>query len=61
VKCPNCRFDRVRTYDVRQREDDFDYVVRVKKCPDCGHRFRTIEIDIDLFNRSFDQEITDDS
>jgi transcriptional regulator NrdR family protein len=60
MRCPSCGHDKVRTYDVRQREDGFMYVVRVKRCPNCGHRFRTIEVDLELFNKTMQEEIQED-
>lgn len=61
MRCPSCGHKKTRTYDVRQRTDDFDYVVRIKRCMECDHRFRTIEVDLELFNKTIEQEIEDDS
>jgi transcriptional regulator NrdR family protein len=53
VKCPTCQ-DKTRTVDTRNFYDpneDFDYVERRHMCENCGHKFQSIEVNIEEWNR----------
>lgn len=59
MRCPQCACEDLKTHDTRQRYDedgDFAYTVRIRRCKDCGHRFRTIEIEVELFNQQFEED-----
>ena len=47
MTCPMCNGD-TKIVDSRKNND---YVVRYRKCKDCGYRFATIEVDEDIYNR----------
>jgi len=40
MKCAECESTKLKTYDTRQIGD---YVVRKRRCEDCGDKFYTIE------------------
>lgn len=45
--CPVCG-GKTAVIDSRGREDE---VTRRRECQECGHRFATIEVDLDLYER----------
>lgn len=47
MTCPICGG---KTLVVDSRPD-IDNIRRVRKCQECGHRFPTVEIDEDLYNK----------
>lgn len=59
MRCPECGSPELKTHDTRQRFDEegsFAYTVRIRRCKDCNHRFRTIEVEINLFNQQFEED-----
>lgn len=59
MRCPACGAQDLKTHDTRQRYDEdgnFAYTVRIRRCKACDHRFRTIEIDVELFNQQFEEK-----
>ena len=50
MKCPVCLGDTA----VIDSRDDPDAVNRKRKCKKCGYKFRTVEIDTDLYNKLVD-------
>lgn len=59
MRCTECGSTNLKTHDTRQRYDeegDFAYAVRVRRCKDCGHRFRTIEVDLDRYLATFEEQ-----
>ena len=53
MTCPMCCGDTQVTYTY----DKCDHVIRDRKCCNCGYKFKTIELDEDLNNRSTDNSI----
>lgn len=47
MKCPECLNDRSRVKDCRP---ECDYIWRIRVCEHCGYKWRTVEIDEDLYN-----------
>lgn len=58
--CPECGHSEVRTLDVRTYRDpqmDFHYVERKRRCPACEHKFRTIEVNLEVWAKILNGEI----
>jgi transcriptional regulator NrdR family protein len=54
MNCPQCESKNIKTKDVRSFHDptnEFYYVERRRVCLDCQHHFKTIELDIDDYQR----------
>jgi transcriptional regulator NrdR family protein len=51
--CPVCEHERT---GVVGGDRECDAVYRVRKCPKCGYKFWTIEIDKDMFERLVNEE-----
>lgn len=47
MNCPMCEDEKNRTVDSRT---ECDNVWRVRVCQKCGYRWRTVEIDNDMYN-----------
>ena len=47
MNCPNCGGE---THVVDSRSD-YDFVKRRRECNDCKHRFNTVEIDADYYEK----------
>lgn len=52
MTCPVC-FEKTKVVDSRHHEDS---VTRRRECLSCGHRFTTIEVDLDLFRKKGDSD-----
>ena len=53
MRCPACQA-KARTVDTRNfydPEGEYDYVERKHLCEECGHKFQSIEVDIEVWNR----------
>lgn len=53
MNCKECG-EKSRTIDTRNFHDpneDFDYVERKHLCEHCGHKFISIEVDVEEWNR----------
>lgn len=46
MRCPICDGDKSR---IKSGTDDEDSFIRTRECLDCGHSWRTIEIDVDMY------------
>lgn len=47
MTCPKCAGETV----VRDTSDREDSVIRKRQCKECGHRFKTVEVDEDFFKK----------
>ena len=53
MNCAACGEKKIEVLDTRSFRDpnfDFFYVERRRKCLSCGHPFKTIEVDIEVWN-----------
>lgn len=48
MTCPKCA-GRTKIWD--SRSEDGETKIRRRECLECGYRFKTIEIETELFNR----------
>jgi transcriptional regulator NrdR family protein len=52
MNCPACNEGGVKTIDTRpyvDEQENFYYVERKKHCTSCGYRFKTLEVDVDVW------------
>jgi transcriptional regulator NrdR family protein len=62
MNCPKCESKNIKTKDVRSFYDpayDFFYVERKRVCLNCEHPFKTIEMDIEDYQRVLSGEINE--
>lgn len=52
MTCPECGSENIGVHDTRSQEDN---IWRRRKCFECGHRFSTIEIDFDVYEKLMDK------
>lgn len=61
MNCPVCGGD-TKVYETRNYNDpegEFDYIQRRRKCVECGESFIGIEVTLDTWTRSRDDESAD--
>lgn len=60
MNCTACGGKDLRTRDTRSFHDphfNFYYAERRRECLSCGHRFKTIEVDVEVWNERVDYGI----
>jgi transcriptional repressor NrdR len=49
MNCPKCGESNLKVIDVRDR--DCESIYRRRRCMSCGHKFSTIEYEVDLVKK----------
>lgn len=49
MNCPKCGKERVRVFDTARYEES---VIRTRVCRSCGYKYKTIEYELDLYQRT---------
>lgn len=49
MNCPKCGSERLRIVDTKS---DSESTIRTRVCKSCGYRYKTIEYELDLYQRT---------
>ncbi len=49
MNCPKCGSERIRIVDTKS---DSESVIRTRVCKSCGYKYKTIEYELDLYQRT---------
>lgn len=49
MNCPKCGSERIRVVDTKS---DRESTIRTRVCKSCGYRYKTIEYELDLYQRT---------
>ncbi len=53
MTCPKCGGDKLHVYDVRHV--DCESIWRRRECKDCGHRFSTMEYEVEFSKKKLEE------